>query len=750
MRMNLSNKKVVFRSVAAWLLATPAAWVSCQALPGSTTVSDGTPEVTLSPFTVIGSEAAAFELGAAGTYLSPELLQRFDFGNINSVLQQAPGVYVRDEDGYGLFPNISVRGTNTNRSAKVTLLEDGILTAPAPYSDPAAYYSPTAGRMHAFEVLKGSSQILYGPLTTGGVVNYVSTPIPSTTSGQLKASYGSHDHVTVHAWAGGEWATSVGRVAALAELYHEQTDGFRTIQPSTGGSFAGSGDTGFDRTDLMAKVRLTPDWLAANSFEVKVGYTSLNANETYLGLTEADLAADPNQRYAATAIDVIPTEQFRTSLTHRAEELIDGLTLTTSAYYSYFTRDWFKLDQVNGTTPARTLLTAPGLLRGDAPANFRFTSNDRQYEMLGLQTKADYQFTTGELQHALEAGARLHWDEASRDHDRSTYNGVFAGDFLNPVITKADNRTSQTTALALYARDSATWGRLTVSPGLRFEQIWWDYVRRDGTAVDASGDYSVWAPGLGLNYRLSDQAFLFGGYHRGFAIPSPSGRNNGFTEEISDSFELGLRYQAKNSFYGEVVGFYTHFSDLLVEDSIAGGPGNGNFGAVNSLGVEILAGADLGQLFGLNFGLPVRAAFTYTSATLDGDSASNNAESIFAGGRDGNQIPYVPVYQLNLSAGVEIQQFRAYANLTWVDERYADASNSGLQVNGSGAPDARFGRLDAYTTVDLSAFYQVTSQVEVFAKASNVFDETYIASRIPLGPRAGPPRLLTGGVTIRF
>ena len=122
---------------------------------------------------VIGSQKQVFNLPGSGAYFGPDDLNTFKFKNVNQTLRQAPGVYVRDEDGYGLFPNISIRGVDTNRSAKVTLMEDGILTAPAPYSAPSAYYSPTSGRMYAIEVLKGSSQIEYGPHTTGGVVNYV-------------------------------------------------------------------------------------------------------------------------------------------------------------------------------------------------------------------------------------------------------------------------------------------------------------------------------------------------------------------------------------------------------------------------------------------------------------------------------------------------------------------------------------------------------------------------------------------------
>ena len=64
----------------------------------------------------------------------------------NEALRKVPGVVVRDEEGFGMRPNISIRGLNPTRSTKVMLLEDGIPLAYAPYGDNTSYYYPTVDR----------------------------------------------------------------------------------------------------------------------------------------------------------------------------------------------------------------------------------------------------------------------------------------------------------------------------------------------------------------------------------------------------------------------------------------------------------------------------------------------------------------------------------------------------------------------------------------------------------------------------
>ena len=108
---------------------------------------------------IVGSKEGVNKITGSATYLDIDDLRVHSISDINSALRRVPGVYVRPEDGYGNFPNISLRGIDMGRSSKVTIMEDGILAAPAPYSAPSAYYSPNLERMSGLEVIKGSSQV---------------------------------------------------------------------------------------------------------------------------------------------------------------------------------------------------------------------------------------------------------------------------------------------------------------------------------------------------------------------------------------------------------------------------------------------------------------------------------------------------------------------------------------------------------------------------------------------------------------
>jgi len=181
--------------------------------------------------------------------MDAEALGVFNDTDILRVLRAVPGVYVQEEEGFGLRPNIGIRGSGLDRSARIALLEDGVLIAPAPYSAPSAYYFPTQRRMDSLEVLKGPASIVVGPRTTGGALNMISTPIPDALGANVDLRVGDHNSVDLHANLGNQDE----RVSWLIETVQGQSDGFMNVDSPL------NGDTGFEIADYIAKLQIDSD-----------------------------------------------------------------------------------------------------------------------------------------------------------------------------------------------------------------------------------------------------------------------------------------------------------------------------------------------------------------------------------------------------------------------------------------------------------------------------------------------------------
>ena len=55
-------------------------------------------------------------VGGSAHLLTEEQLEAFESDDPHTVLLKVPGVYLRQEDGYGLRPNIGLRGASSDRS----------------------------------------------------------------------------------------------------------------------------------------------------------------------------------------------------------------------------------------------------------------------------------------------------------------------------------------------------------------------------------------------------------------------------------------------------------------------------------------------------------------------------------------------------------------------------------------------------------------------------------------------------------
>jgi Fe(3+) dicitrate transport protein len=703
-------------------------------------------QVLASRTRMVGDALAEVPLYGAAHLIAAAQIQapEFVFGNIHDLLRTVPGVNLQEEDGYGLRPNIGLRGSGTERSSKITLMEDGVLIAPAPYAAPAAYYFPTAARMHAVEVRAGASQIRYGPRTTGGAINLVSTPIPDALQWSLEAAGGSEGTLRTQGRVG-----SAGRhVGWMVEGFRLETNGFKSLESGA--------STGFLLQDYVAKVRVNTDRGAPvyQQLELKAGYNDERSHETYLGLTDADFQTAPLQRYAASEPDQMDADQRQVQLRH----FISGRRwdVTTTAYRHDFSRNWYKLQSVQGTgldavladpvAHAASLAILKGAASGDNALRTR--ANNREYYAHGIQTTAGFRFASRALRHNIEVGARIHRDAEDRLQWDDGYR--MASGRMERTSQGApgsqDNRVGMADAIAVFLQDEITIGRWSLTPGLRHETVDFtqtryattDPERTTPTDVRENG-VSAWIPGLSVAARASEGLEVFAGLHRGFGPPGP-GANVATRAELSWNYEAGARL-SRAGLHAQLSAYVSDYSNILGVATLANsGDGSGdsfNGGSVLVKGLEASLGVDLAAARPGDLSLPLSLSYSLTDAQF-----RSNFESEFdSWGKVviGDQLPYVARSQFAASFGIANRTGRLTASL---------AGSSPMRTQAGQGPRDPTRSVDGFVTASLSGEWRLPGVGTVFSAVQNVTDTRYAVARRPAGLRPGLPRTVLVGIRL--
>jgi Fe(3+) dicitrate transport protein len=696
--------------------------------------------------TVVGSRAASQEIPGAVNYVSIEEIDIFKHTDLQRTLRQVPGVYVVEEEGLGLRPNIGLRGSGTDRSARIALMEDGVLIAPAPYAASSAYYVPTMARMHAVEVRKGSAAVRHGPRTTGGAINLISTPIPDAPfSGRAQVVVGDDDTVLGHGFIGGQ-----GRnFGFLLEGVRQQTDGFKDLD--------GGGDTGYELDDYLAKLsyRTAGDTAVHQELELKIGHTDQTSDETYLGLTDEDFGRDPYRRYRASQRDRFDGEHDQLELRHYAA-FGGGIDLTTVAYRNEFARNWYKGQSVGGVAldsvldDPVTYATELAWLQGaDSPDDaIVLRNNNREYLAEGVQTIIGWTPAwDSSVEHAFELSIRYHEDEEDRLQDDDAYRMADGRLELTADGARGTqaNRVGTAEAWSVYLQDEIRAGRWTLVPGVRFESI--DLERRDFAGTDPRRDLGPtevrtstveeWIPGVGVLYSLTPEVSLLASAHKGFNPPGPGSTADA---EESVNYEGGIRYVGSRM-SAEAIAFYNDYDNLVGTCTMSSGggcaPGDQfDAGEVEMYGLELTGSAEL-QAGAL--AIPLQASYTYSRAEFQNAFASDFGE--WGTVEAGDEVPYLPEHQLQLGAGLTGGRWRTHVTATYIGE---------MRIVAGSSDPAGGERVDDHWIVDLSAALDVTDEMELFARIENLLDEDYLASRRPAGARPGRPQTALLGVRVSF
>ena len=706
-----NSYKTRLTPIAAALLVAQTGWALAQSTPAG---------VEMPRIDVIGGSENLPNIGGAADTLDSKTLENSRVFTVNEALRKVPGVNVRDEEGFGIRPNIGMRGLNPTRSTKVTLLEDGMPLAYAPYGDNAGYYHPMIERYARIEVLKGANSLLFGPQTVGGVINHITPDAPQKFGGYVQGAVGNRDYFNGH--------LNVGGSGFLLDAIRKQGNGSRDNMEHA-------------LNDL--NVKYTTALGSNQALTLRASYYTEDSTITYSGLTQAEFN-NLGARYNPFKNDKFDVDRTGLSASHEVD--FGKAQLVTNLYWMQFNRDWWRQSSNSGdgqcgagtfTVNGVTATFAAHRLAG-RPVDPSLNCNSaqgrlRNYDTWGIEPRLTLAHGLGEFQ----AGAKAHFEEQKRKQVNGASPTARTG-------TLSEDNLRDTTAYTFFVANRFDFGTVSVTPIARHENI--DVERTDKlSGLSGSTSISKTLPGLGVTWNPDKNLTVFGSVYRGFAPPrvedlvGGTGTVTDVDAEKSTNYEIGLRAQPMAGVDVQAAWFRTDFDNLIAVGSIAGG------GTPLSQGKALFEGLELGARGEMKGGFYGRLAYTWLPTAEQETPFVNVAtKAAIAGSVAGNRQPYAPKHTLTAAAGWRSGGLDASIEAQHVGKQYADFANTVAR-----AANGQTGEIDAWTVWNLAANYQFDKALTGFVTVKNLADKTYIVDRTR-GIQVGQPRLVQVGVKYAF
>ena len=695
---------------ASPLLATPTA---------SAEAGDRESRRTLATIEVVGTLDAPDSAAGSATILDQSVIVSSRALTVNEALRKVPGVTVRDEEGFGLRPNIGIRGSNPTRSTKVLLLEDGLPAMYAPYGDNASYYHAPIQRYDRIEVLKGAGLLRFGPQTIHGAINYITPTPPIDAAGHVELSAGTRGYGALHA--------SVGGSGLLVDFGHKQGDGARD-------------NTALEQTDLFAKYeRQLAD---QHALTLRANVLREESQVGYSGVTDAE-ARNFGREYYPFQDDLFDIEHSAFSASH-AWTPDEGVQLLTSAYYSQFLRDWWRQSSTTTDTQCGTAFR-DARFRGegvDPRACNSAQGRLRNYYTWGVDTRLSWATSLFGTAGNSEVGLRWHEEDQIRFQVNGTSPAARSGTFVENNLRTAE-------ALAAFATTTFDIGRLQLTPSLRHEDIAFTRLNRLPGGLGGRDDLAETTWGLGANWTVGGALSLFASAHEGFAPPrvedliAGNGTSTTVDAEQSLNLEAGVRARWRGIDI-EATAFRNDFDNQVVVGSIAGGSTPLAQGETEYAGLEFAAGFNRGALQRRAGEFYANLAVTWLG-TADQSTALRRVDTgqPANGSVAGNRLPYAPELATTFRLGYVRGAWDGSVEVQQVGRQWADFANTRHPAaNG----DGQFGELDGYAAWSATLNWTPENSAwSAYVAAKNLTDRTYIVDRTR-GILFGNPRQVVAGV----
>lgn len=647
---------------------------------------------------------------------------------INEALRKAPGINARDEEGFGLRPNIGIRGLNPTRSTKVLMLEDGIPLSYAPYGDNASYYHPPIDRFDSIEVLKGSGQIAYGPSTIGGVLNYLTPNPPSKMTTEVTLLGGNRRFFNGGISFGGTW----DRTGVILHYHRKQGDGARENLHA-----------GLNDVNVKVQQTLT----SRQALTLKANYYGEESNVTYSGLREDEFLANP--RGNPFRNDFFYGDRWGGSATH-AYVFNGNVALTTNLYGMHFDRRWWRQSSNSSQRPNDA---ADPLCGGMANLNTTCGNEGRlrQYFNWGIEPRLRANFGWLGMRHELDLGGRYHYENQDRRQENGDTPAARSGRLV-------ENNLRRNEALSSFIQNRFQIGEFSITPGLRVEKV--NFLRtnrlgNNGQGVTGETDLTQLVPGIGFSYSPGANLIVFGGIHRGFAPPRTEDIINNSTggtvdldPELSWNYETGMRAQFNNSARVEATFFRMDYSNQIIPASLAGGVGATltNGGRTMHQGLELSGRVDTSTWLGSRYHFFTTVAYTWLPVAEFRGARFSNISGFSTTSITGNRVPYAPESLFNFNLGYNHRRgLTALIEAVYTGEQFADDLNTTRPT-----PDGQRGLIEANTIWNATVNYEVESiRSTFFFTVKNLFDRLTVVDRTR-GLLPGIPRLFQAGLKFSF
>lgn len=674
------------------------------------------------------------DLPGSATFISSKKINLLQPISGNEVFRTVPGIHVLEEEGPGLRANIGIRGLDPDRSSKVLVLEDGVPVALNPYGEPQLYYTPVIDRMESVEVVKGSGQILFGPQTIGGVINYITPNPPKESTGRVKLTGGQGGFFSGLLSYGNTFGQTGFQVNYLRKQAQEM------------------GPTHFALNDLSGKLFL--EFNQKSKLGVKLGFYDETSNSTYVGLTQPMYDKGGEDYVVIAPDDKLDVRRISASFTHEYK-WNNKLNLKTTAFGYTTTRNWQRQDfsyspisNMTGVIWGDTSITNGAIYMRDQNGH-----RNRQFEVAGIEPRISVRYDIGTLGNKLDGGIRYMYERAFEQRVNGSKADAASGTLKNDEIRTGNS-------VSAYAQNRFEINHsFSITAGLRGE--FYDFERNilrineiDTSIVSSDFTYEI-IPGIGFDYSINHKMVLFGGIHRGYAPPrvkdaiSINGTVYNLDPELSWNSELGIRSNINEIIDFEFTGFYMDFSNQIIPISeSSGGSGSGvvNGGSTLHAGLELGFDFNFGKFFlPQNYRLSLNGNATYVKSYYDEDRYKTvDGESVNI---KGNRTPYSPEVLVSSSL-VFATPFGLSFNFTgnYIGDQFTDELNTVEPSN-----NGQIGLIDAYYTVNGSAQYfikKINTTLSISVK--NMTDNRYISSRRPQGIRVGMPTYFYFGIDTRF